>query len=321
VWEFHDLHDPAWGGEKRRLWDSAVVLSGMVHALFDVQHGTSTFLVPKPDPIELSLPPEDTPGFNASELLTSGEGLVIYQQSSPEHAAHLARELLRQVNRPLPVAAYPGAPPEDRPALIVSPDDPPVGWLQVPAGYYTRAWGGPPQLWVKNQGSVYADTEPLLIDLCSYLPPQRDKPLPYPDQNYDLIARHGEPPSGQAMVEAYWSGPSVTRPLDLAGGQARLLLGRTVVTVSASADRSKPGVLQLTLSATRPDPVEVSITLPAGWWLVCARDVSGQWDRVADPVREDGLADGRLRLTYSLRGSTDHFGTSFDLAKLRVVTR
>ncbi len=33
VWEFHDMEDPDWGGEKRRLWDSAVLLSGMVHAL------------------------------------------------------------------------------------------------------------------------------------------------------------------------------------------------------------------------------------------------------------------------------------------------
>jgi len=35
-WELHDSEDPEWGLEKRRLWDSAVVLSGLVHDLFGI---------------------------------------------------------------------------------------------------------------------------------------------------------------------------------------------------------------------------------------------------------------------------------------------
>ncbi len=51
VWEYHDLQDPAWGGEKRRLWDSAVLLLGMTHTLFDVQRqGDQVYLPGEAEP-------------------------------------------------------------------------------------------------------------------------------------------------------------------------------------------------------------------------------------------------------------------------------
>ena len=48
VWELHDIYDPAWAGEKRRLWDSAVVLMGMTHALLRRSPGTTGFSLPSP---------------------------------------------------------------------------------------------------------------------------------------------------------------------------------------------------------------------------------------------------------------------------------
>ena len=320
VWEYHDVLDPAWGGEKRRLWDSAVLLLGMTHALFDVQRGDAetTYFIPKPEPVSLSLPPEETPGYDAGELISGGGGLILLQQQSPEHAAHIARELLRQCNRKFPIASFGMEPPDNQPAIIISPDDPPTGWLRTQSGYYTRAWGGPPQLWVKNQGHVFNDTEPLLLDLYSYLTPQRETPLPFPDANYDLVARCGETPAGQAQVEGYWSGPYVTKTLDLANGSTDLKLGKTTLRLQAYPHPEKRRLLRLGLSGARPEPVEVSVTLPAGYWLVYARDMSGKWDRAADPAHEERLPDGRLRLSYSLRASDQPFDVTFDLARLGV---
>lgn len=48
-WELHDTQDPAWGTEKRRLWDSAVVLAGLVHHLFGITPTADGVIVnPKP---------------------------------------------------------------------------------------------------------------------------------------------------------------------------------------------------------------------------------------------------------------------------------
>ncbi len=270
--------------------------------------------------MEVSLPPEETPGYDPQELVSGTSELILLQENSPEHAARVARELLRQCNQEFAVAPYPGTPPPDRPAIIFSPADPPVGWIPTAGGYFTHAWGGPPQLWVKNLGHVYRDTDPLVSDLCSYLPPQRERPLPFPDANYELVAREGETPAGEATVEGYWSGPYVTRKLDLSGGVAELSLGQTKVSISATEDQQNKNILRLGVSATRPDPVEISVTLPAGWWLVYARDMKGGWDRVADPVSEERLPDGRIRVNYSLHTSDDPFDATFDLARLKVRT-
>jgi hypothetical protein len=62
---------------------------------------------------------------------------------------------------------------------------------------------------------------------------------------------------------------------------------------------------------------EVSVTLPAGWWLVRARDMSGEWDRVRDPVGEIRLPDGRIRLDCSFRPSDRPLSLTFTLARLR----
>ena len=224
VWEYHDLYNPAWGGEKRRLWDSAVLLLGMTHALFDVQNGpdnTVEFLQ-KPNPVEFALPPEETPGYDAQEIISGRGGLALLQENSPEHAARVARELLRQCNQHFQVAPYGGTPPEDRPAIIFSPADPPTGWLRTAGEYFTHAWGGPPQLWVKNMGNVFEDTDPLLFDLCSYLKPQRETPLPFP--GHELQPRR---PRRRASGGGSEGGGLLERPLGSPVPRAFRRHGRT----------------------------------------------------------------------------------------------
>jgi len=316
VWELHDLHDPAWGGEKRRLWDSAVLLLGMAHALFDIQRLDRVHFVPRREPTPIIQALTDLPDFNAEELLSAAGPALIFEQQSPEHAARIARELLRHCNRQFAVAPYTDAPPEDQSAIIVSVGDPPGVWLSTPLGYYVRAWGGPPQLWVKNRGNVYADTDPVLTDLLSYLPPQRERPSAFPDANFELASRFGEAPSGVARITALSNGHSSERTLDLAGEQADLTLGDTQIKVQTYVE--KPGTMTLAVTATRPAAAELSLTLPSGWWLLYARDMTGKWDRVADPVREERLPDGRVRLNYSLRASKETFSVGFQLARLGV---
>jgi len=292
------------------------LLMGMAHALFDIERREQTYFVPRREPSPAIEALTEMPEFDAEELLAEAGPALIYQQQSPEHAARLARELLRQRNRSFAVAPYPGEPPLDQSALIVSAGDPPGVWLSTPRGYCVRAWGGPPQLWVKNRGDVFGETDPVLLDLLSYLPPQREHPMAFPDANLDLAARFGEAPSGVARLTALADGRSAERNLDLAGERVEMTLGEDRIQVQTSVEKS--GLLTLSVSATRPAAAEVSLTFPAGWWLVYARDMTGKWDRVTDPVREERLPDGRIRVNYSLQASSDLFSVAFSLTKLSV---
>jgi len=51
---------------------------------------------------------------------------------------------------------------------------------------------------------------------------------------------------------------------------------------------------------------------------VVARDMSGKWDRVNDPIREFRLADGRIRLTFSFRPGDDAVYLNVRLARLSI---
>ncbi len=70
--------------------------------------------------------------------------------------------------------------------------------------------------------------------------------------------------------------------------------------------------------AARADAAELTVTLPDGWWLVYARDMTGKWDRVRDPVRQIRLPDGRIRLTYRFRPGDAPSYLTFELARLEV---
>jgi hypothetical protein len=321
VWEFHDLYDPAWGGEKRRLWDSAVLLSGLVHALFDVQRNGSEVQLTR----KLSVPPETEAAppspFNAEEaerLLADTGGALILHDNSPEHAARLARELLRQRDRAYALGAYPGQPPGEHSAIIVSPFTPPEGWARG-AGYWTRTWGGPPQFWILNRGDVFLDTDPLLFDLLSYLAPKRDKPLPFPDASFDLVSRAGGPHIGEAEVTAAAGPEQKQQRMRLTGDRLSLKLSTAQFDVETAAGEENTLKLTVTAQGGRTAPSELAVIFPPGWWLVFARDMTGKWDRVQDPVTEIRLPDGRIRLLYDFRPSRDPASLTFNLAQLRVV--
>jgi len=87
-----------------------------------------------------------------------------------------------------------------------------------------------------------------------------------------------------------------------------------VVTEPREAQR----LLKLRVSAPGPRsaPAELLVTLPAGWWLVYARDMSGNWDRIRHPVGQIRLADGRIRLVYSIAAGDAPLNLSFDLTRL-----
>jgi len=323
VWEFHDLHDPAWGGEKRRLWDSAVLLLGMVHALFEVQRiGGEVTFAPRPPPlaVEFERPPGAYPlaAVTAEALLAQSGPALILHERSPEHAARIARELLRQCSQQYAISSFLGDPPTDRSAVIISPAPPAEGWRAEWTGYWSRDWEGPPQFWVVNHEDVYRDTEPLLRALLSSLTPQRDQPLPFPDANLDLVTRHGEPPTGRAEVAALAGATGAAGRLDLGGSQVRLPLAGGEFEVEARPAEGNLLKLIVTAPAGRSEPAEIGVTLPPGWWLVFARDMTGKWDRVADPVAEYHLPNGGIRLVYHFRPSKESLTLTFDLAKLRV---
>ncbi len=326
IWEFHDIYDPSWGGEKRRLWDSAVVLVGLVHALFEIQQsdGGPQFVPKGPLPAELATEWYGTlvlePPFDGDDLLArSGPALVLHGDSAA-HASRIAQELTRQCNRLMGIARYDGKPPAEQSAIIVSRARPPAGWVQALRGYWVREWDGPPQLWVQNKGHVFVDTDPVLTDLLLYIPPKREAPLPFPDANYDLAARFSHLTNGKADVAVRSPSGQVTGQLELPEGEMTLRAGAGEITVRARPDREHAGILDLGVGASgpRPEAAELTVTLPAGWWLVYARDMAGRWDRVRNPVGEARLPDGRTRLSYHFSAGEDPVHLSFDLARLQV---
>jgi len=321
VWEFHDLYEPAWGGEKRRLWDSAVLLMGLVHTYYEVQptsgHGR-LFRRPAVEPEAVEAPRALFNSENAEALLANtGRALILHDQS-PEHAARIARELTRQRNRAYAVGGYTGQPPDDHSAIIVSQNTPPDGWMAA-AGYWLRNWSGPPQFWVLDRGDVFLDTDPLLFDLLSLLAPQREKPLPFPDANFDLVSRWGLQPHGEAEMTFVSGGEEKRDRLTLSGDRSTAKLAQAQADVQATSGESNTLKLAVTAAGGRSAQSQLAITFPAGWWLVFARDMAGKWDRVNDPVTEIRLPDGRIRLVYDFRPGKDAIDLTFDLAQLRVV--
>jgi len=318
VWEYHDQLDPAWGGEKCRLWDSAVLLMGLVRALFDVQRdGERVEFVLRPQATHTS--PPSARRFDAEALLAQAGPALILQRRAPEHAARLARELARHRNALVAVAEYPGAPPAAGAAIIIAPEGPPAGWRQAGGGYWGRVWQGPPQLWVRSKGDVYRDTDPLLVDLLCYLAPRRERPLPYPDASYELVSRLGEEPAGRAAVSAAIGSHRRSGEIDLSGGDLALSVGPETVRVAAVRDQRKHLLtLRVRAEAPRESPVTLTIALPVGWWLVYARDMSAKWDRVFDPAEEIRRPDGGLDLVCHFRAGEGPVGLSFDLARLQV---
>lgn len=316
VWEYHDLYDAAWGGEKRRLWDSAVLLAGLTHALFtrEESSGKVSFA---PRPLAEVRRAALAPPFDGERLLKDFGKVLVLHQASPQHAARVALELARQRNSIFRIHAYPGKPPAGNSAIIISRSRPPAGWRQV-ADYWVRDWSGPPQLWVQNKGHVYLDTDRVVNDLMSCLAPMREKPAPFPDADFDLTARFGEATGGEAEVTVLSLFRHAEGRVSLAGGQLELKPGSAQVTCRTRLDQERR-LLDFTLTiAPHQTQLEAEVTFPAVWWLVYARDMEGRWDRVRDPVGEIRLPDGRIRLEYSFRASDQPLSLTFSLARLAV---
>jgi hypothetical protein len=288
--------------------------------LFDAdetEHGFT--LRAKPSLPKGSPPP--APPFDAEELLAqSGDALILYE-GRDWHAARIARDLLRHRNQQFAITQYPGSSPDDHSAIIISRRNPPTGWQRTLRGYWVREWKGPPQLWVRNSDHVFRDTDPLMTDMLSLLTPQRETPLPYPDANYDLASRFGELPSGEAEA----SPPNVgfdrlpVHSLNLSGGEVTLEVADAKMTAKAAADRHLR-LLKLRVSrsggGTRGTALEV--VLPPGWLVVYARDMTGKWERVEDPVRQYRLSDGRISLICEFPPGDAPVYRTFDLARLPV---
>jgi len=329
VWEFHDMYDPAWGGEKRRLWDSALVLLGLVRASFEREskEGRLEFLPKASGRRAFDTSPPVAP-FDAGRLIAARGASLVLHENSPEHAKRLARELLRQRNAIFGISEYAGALPSENSAIIVSPRNPPSGWKRVLRGYWVRDWSGPPQIWVRNAGHVFLDTQPFLTDLFLLLPPEREAPAPFPDANFELVKRLGRVPGGPEQDKPEFTPAALTirsgarasrATLSLADGKETLTVGESRVTVSARPD-AQAGLLKLSVTASgaRPRPVELSVRFPPGWWLLYARDMSGAWDRTRDPVTQIWLPDGRIELDYVFSEGEYGVSLTFDLACLAV---
>jgi hypothetical protein len=305
-----------------------VLLAGLVRVLFEVQQSDDGLRFLPRAPLATAPPGErqfgQPPGpaearFLGAELLSRAGTALVLHRGSAEHASHIARQLTRQCNLQVGLGAYEGEPPADESAITVSRRHPPSGWTES-GGYWVRDWDGPPQLWVQNKGHVFRDTERVLTDLLLRVSPQRERPAPFPDANYELAARFGELASGEVAVSASSRSRRGTGRLTLPEGEVALRAGASQFSVRAQPDPRRAGIVALRVSAAapRPDPAELSVTLPPGWWLVYARDMTGRWDRVRDPVGLVGLADGRRRLSYEFSAGEEPIHLSFDLARLEV---
>lgn len=328
VWEFHDMYDPSWGGEKRRLWDSAVLLAGLVRVLFEVQQSADGLRFLPRAPLATAPAGERRAGqppgpaearFLGEELLSRAGTALVLHRGSAEHASHIARQLTRQCSMQVGIGTYDGQPPAEESAIIVLRGRPPSGWTES-GGYWVRDWDGPPQLWVRNKGHVFRDTERVLTDLLLRVSPQRERPAPFPDASYELAARFGELASGDVAVSASSRSRRGIGRLTLPEGEVVLKVGASQLAVRAQPDPRRAGIVALRVSAaaSRPDPAELNVTLPPGWWLLYARDMTGRWDRVRDPVGLLGLADGRTQLSYEFSPGEEPIYLSFDLARLEV---
>jgi len=372
VWELHDAEDPAWGTEKRRLWDSAVVLAGLAHYLYGITPTADGVIVdpnppaggsvqcarfplrghrlglratptslrltwdgkvvldadqpvgavirggrvvetfPRAGRAEPAASPSGWPAQISGFLGSATPRFAILHEDALNHARRIAVEMV-QHKQFVPVVATLDRARLDSgsygSAIIIARSIPPV----ADRPYAVESRGSVTHVWVKNTGDVWADTDPLLHDLVRFSPPQRPRPLPFPDAALDLSRRLAVFPAESVRVRI-----STSAPMQLACGadtaaaatslecrsslkemQARLedmvspfvLVGSTV----------QGNVADLVVIAESPQPasVKVVVTLPPTCWVVSSRGNAG-WDRDADPVREYRDPDGSRRLVFAL---------------------
>jgi hypothetical protein len=321
LWELQSATDPAWGTEKRRLWDSAVLLMALLH--------------------ESKLPSKTATssayqtGAALSRLLDPASQMVLVENNSTPPARELATQLARYYGAPVSVTQWAGKFPGKDNYIFISPTAPPSGG----AGKRTRtfagdnyqgasfdAGGGQTQtiIWVKNRGKVFSDLRGLEYDLFRAALPRR-KPAPYPKSDLEVARQIAEKPRDSFAVTM-----TCDRPITLVCGD-KTVVGKQMefalrpnpegleaaekgdLQVSASGENEKIVALTVRAGDARPSryppstrasrqndsgpdlsgaKARVEVLLPPGWWLLEASGLQTTWNRLVDPIDEIHRPDG-----------------------------
>jgi len=307
VWELQSVTDPEWGLEKRRLWDSSVLLMGLLH--YCKLRGSI--------PEDRSQP---AAGPEVEAITIAESGPTIIEENSLAHARELATQLARHFGAPQRVEAWSGKLPDSGEVILVSPALP-----QALAVDRSRPGGDNYQIcmskggvspaegrllvWVKNRGDVFADLRGLEYDLFRRALPRRE-PAPFPDSDLEMAARIGERPSGRLLINVAADKPLAVscagRTVNSGTAAFSLELGKAVeqsagvlrIRAAAGADR----LVSLTVSA-RGGPTalaRVEVIFPPGYWVVEARGLEGNWDRIEDPIDEVLRPDGGRAFVFQV---------------------
>gem|GEM_PF-3027277 len=321
VWELQSETDPAWGTEKRRLWDSAVLLLGLLHQNKFPTKARRAEAYQAPAPLSRLL--DDSPQF------------ALLDNDSVAPARELATQLARYYGAPVSLTPWRGTFPGKDNYIFVSPTPPPAPEggrkTDIFAGdnYQGASFdvGGRTQtiIWVKNRGKVFSDLQGLEYDLLRAALPRR-KPTPYPKSDILVAQQIGEMPQGSLAVTM-----TCDRPVKFAcgdqvfeGKQAEFSLDLTKsvppktgdLLVTAPTENGK--IIALTVSAGARAPAQtfrpqlsplsplygakarVTVTFPPGWWLVEASNLQSGWNRLSDPIEEIHRSDGHRTYVFQI---------------------
>lgn len=311
VWELHDIYDPQWGGEKRRLWDSAVVMMGLVH-----------FLSKRSQSSEVTSQSTGSQGSQSAWLKKVDDFLgheaakiVIVHDGAYAHAAEIAANLVRQKQWWVPIVPLSKASPilaGSRNCIVISKQMPEGPVIFRGRNYLVVRRGSATQIWVKNGGHVYNDTQGLITDLINWSSVRCTKPQPFPGANESIAQKFGQTPNDWLSWSIKMGGKSARFKLNLPKKAGPVSVpGIPEVKISASLAKN----LVAWSVAAQAKPAEVAVVLPPGYWVVNSRDYG--WDRVADPVEEWHQPDGSKQLIFRLHPSLDRpKSVTLKLAKL-----
>jgi hypothetical protein len=308
VWELESAADPKWSLEKRRLWDSAVLLMGLLH--YARLHDS----IPP-----LKMEPIDRP--EVERITRAKKGPIIFEKDSFTHARELASQLARHFGKAQRVEKWTGELPIFDHMIVISPTlpSPLIVDASLPAGENYSLCTNPDDqrhgadrviVWVKNRGDVFADLRGLEYDLFRMAVPQREA-APFPDSDLRTAEEIGERPSGEVKVKVTSGSPlSIScagKAVESQSAEFSLDLRKEVSTPPAhlrirAATESKR-IVALTVSA-RGGPealAKVEVTFPVGYWVLEARGLKGGWDRTVDPIEEILRPDGSRTFIFQVR--------------------
>jgi hypothetical protein len=328
VWELQSVTDPRWGLEKRRLWDSAVLLMGLLaYSQNDpnapqLSGSMSNFIFPSNLSAILDgdlAAPIVTLGKNGANLINTENiptGFTIYQKDSAAHARELASQLARHLGSPQPINEWKGELPTNANVIIIAPNRPQVaGIIDInapntgPLVYLPSTKGI--LIWVKNTGNVFSDLKNITYELFRGAIPQRP-PAAFPDSDLAMAKQIGETPSGVLPVKV-----TCDKPINIAlpGNTVQGTSVQSAINLEAKGEERTPGNIQVHAEAT-PDKLvvltvsarggpearaRVAITFPVGYWVVEARNINGFWDRAKNPIDELHNADGSRTFVFQVQ--------------------